>query len=153
VKKASIVSSELRIPNRPAQAQGQLTDLALHTLGWKSFQDLCAHICEEILKIPVEVYREAQDGGQDAVFMRKTDKRRRSERPATIQCKFTSKSSLRLKLSDLRQEEDHIKELYINGQIDRYILMTNMSVAAPVAVAIKNRLRDLGVLGPHVFGT
>jgi hypothetical protein len=24
------------------QAQGPMSDLAFHTLGWKSFQDLCA---------------------------------------------------------------------------------------------------------------
>jgi hypothetical protein len=58
--------------HKQSQAQGPLSDLAFHTLGWKSFQDLCAQTCEEVLKRPVEIYREAQDGGQDAVFLSKT---------------------------------------------------------------------------------
>ena len=39
--------------------QGPFPDLALHTIGWKAFQDLCAQICEEEFKTPVEIYREA----------------------------------------------------------------------------------------------
>jgi len=49
------------------RAEGPWSDLALHTIGWKAFQDLCAQVCEEVLRRPVQVYREAQDGGQDAV--------------------------------------------------------------------------------------
>ena len=51
------------------EAQAGQTNLALHTLGWKAFQDLCAQVCEEVLKTPVMIYREAQDGGQDATFI------------------------------------------------------------------------------------
>lgn len=55
------------------QAQGLVADLAIHTLGWKAFQDLCAQVCAETWGTTVSVYREAQDGGQDAVFLtRKT---------------------------------------------------------------------------------
>ena len=51
------------------QAKGPVTDLAIHTLGWKAFQDLCAQVCAETWGTTVSVYREAQDGGQDAVFL------------------------------------------------------------------------------------
>jgi hypothetical protein len=138
------------LPRR--QAQGPWADLALHTLGWKAFQDLCAQTCEEILKRPVEIFREAQDGGQDAVFLSRTSKVNAAQRPATIQCKFTSKATARLRISDLRVEESHIVSLVADGQADTYILMTNMAVDAPIAAAIKRRIHELGVLHPHVFG-
>lgn len=134
-------------------AQGPWSDLALHTLGWKSFQDLCAHVSEEILQRPVEIYREAQDGGQDAVFLSKKSKGRKKSKPATIQCKFTSKFNRHLKPGDLTAELKNVVELKSAGNADTYIFMTNMSVDAPVAVAIRKRLRKLGVLHPHIFGS
>lgn len=140
-----------KAPSRGRQAQGPWTDLALHTLGWKAFQDLCAQTCEEILKRPVEVYREAQDGGQDAVFLSRA-KKHATRRPATIQCKFTSKAAARLKLSDLRLEEANIATLTAEGMADTYVLMTNMGVDAPIAAKLKKRLRELGVRHPHVLG-
>ncbi len=132
------------------QAQGPLVELALYTLGWKSFQDLCAQIFEEVLKIPVSIYREAQDGGQDAVFL--FDKEKDVAKRGTIQCKFTSDSKRRLRLSDLTGEIDSIKALVKNGDADIYYFITNMGVDAPVAVSIRNKLQSLGVKTPQVFG-
>jgi hypothetical protein len=139
-----------RQPGR--QAQGPWTDLALHTLGWKAFQDLCAQVCEEILNLPVEIYREAQDGGQDATFIWHHKKKKQKPRNVTVQCKFSSKSEMTLKPGDITQEEDNIFALRSIGEAETYILMTNMMVAAPTAVAIKRRLRELGVIHAHVFG-
>jgi hypothetical protein len=133
------------------QAQGYWSDLALHTLGWKAFQDLCAQVCQEILKRPVEIYQDAKDGGQDATFVSRRKGRGAGE-PATIQCKFSSKTDRALKPSDLKQEEDNIVALQAAGLANTYVLMTNMSVAAGTASAIKKRLRALGVQFPHVFG-
>ena len=50
-------------------AVGPWSDLALHTIGWRAFQDLCSQVCEVMLKRPVENFREAQDGGHDAVLL------------------------------------------------------------------------------------
>ncbi|MFH0303464.1 restriction endonuclease, partial [Bradyrhizobium sp. 31Argb] len=121
------------------------------TLGWKAFQDLCAHVCEDMLRIPVEVYREAQDGGQDAVFVTKNGQAATSGN-ATVQCKFSSVASRTLKPGDLKKEIEHVIELKANGHADTYVLMTSMSVSAPTAMHIKSELRTLGVLHPHVFG-
>ena len=140
-----------RIRSSQRQAQGGWSDLALHTLGWKAFQDLCSQVCAEVLKRPVEIYREAQDGGQDAVFLSK----RMIDgipSPATIQCKFSSKSNNRLARSDLKTEEDSIRKLVKLGEANTYILMTSMGVDAGVARSIKGTLRQLGVRKPHVFG-
>lgn len=148
----TLSSSKTKSRSPRHQAQGPLTDLALHTLGWKAFQDLCAQTCEEVLKRPIEIYREAQDGGQDAVFLSSKLNGLEDAHPATIQCKFSSKAGHRLTPSDLTVEESHISTLKNQGQAETYVLMTNLGVDAPVAVAIKKRLRELGVINPHVFG-
>ncbi|MGR9036519.1 MAG: restriction endonuclease, partial [Gammaproteobacteria bacterium] len=136
--------------NISPQAQGPLVDLALQTLGWKAFQDLCAQICEEILQQPVAIYREAQDGGQDAVFLFKKDKTNAGI--GTVQCKFTSDPKRRIKPSDLSQEKNSVKELVKKGQADTYFLITNMGVDAPIAAEIRNELNLLGVNNAQVFG-
>jgi Novel STAND NTPase 3/Restriction endonuclease len=132
------------------QAQGRIIDLALHTLGWKAFQDLCAQICEEVLQQPVAIYREAQDGGQDAVFLFKKSKK--TTGTGTVQCKFTSDHRRRLKLTDLRGEINNVKELVAKGEADTYYFITNMGVDAPVAADIRKELIPLGVTNPQIFG-
>ncbi len=137
-------------PDNKIQAQGLLVDLALHTLGWKAFQDLCAQIFEEVLKMPVSIYREAQDGGQDAVFL--FDKENGVAKRGTVQCKFTSDAKRRLRPSDLTGEIDSIKALVESGDADTYYFITNMGIDAPVAISIRNELQSLGVKTPQVFG-
>lgn len=124
-------------------------DFALHTLGWKAFQDLCAQVCAESLGRTVSIYREAQDGGQDAVFLLPAGK---GVQEATIQCKFSGKSGQRLKLSDITSEIANVKELVDQGRAQTYYFLTSMGVDAPVAAKIRDRLRELGVQEPHVEG-
>lgn len=124
-------------------------DFALHTLGWKAFQDLCAQICAETLRRTVSIYREAQDGGQDAVFLLPADM---GFQEATIQCKFSGKSDKRLRLSDITAELANVKELVVQGRAHTYYFLTSMGVDAPVAAEIRDQLRELGVQEPHVEG-
>lgn len=135
--------------NSPPQAQGYLADLALHTLGWKAFQDLCAQVCAEHLGRTVSIYREAQDGGQDAVFLASGSK---GTHEATIQCKFTSKAEQRLKPSDITAELDNVRALVAEGRAHTYYFLTSMSIDAPVAAQIRTKLQELGVSEPHVLG-
>jgi hypothetical protein len=135
----------------PARAEGPWSDLALHSIGWKAFQDLCSQVCEEVLRRPVEIFREAQDGGQDAVFLIPARPGDDSD-VGTVQCKHSSDPTKRLLVSDLTPELKHVEELVALNQAHAYIFMTNMSVDAPVAVDIRNRLRRLGVTKPHVLG-
>ena len=122
-------------------AVGPWSDLALHTIGWRAFQDLCSQVCEVVLARPVEIFREAQDGGQDAVFLISP-----VEKGATaigsVQCKHTSDASRTLRTGDLTPEVEHVKELVRLGQADTYVLITNMGVDAPVAIEIRQKLRD-----------
>lgn len=144
-------SSPVLAPPRVRSAVGPWSDLALHTIGWRAFQDLCSQICEVILQRPVEIFREAQDGGQDAVFLIPA-KKRKSAPIGTVQCKHSSEASKALKTSDLTPELDHVRELVAGGQADTYVFMTNMSVDAPVAREMRAKLSELGVRKPHILG-
>ncbi|WP_146056324.1 restriction endonuclease [Methylobacterium sp. V23] len=134
--------------NEP-QATGPWADLALYSIGWRAFQDLCSQICDEVFKQPVQIYREAQDGGQDAVFIAATPS---GPKDATIQCKHSSDQHRRLKVGDLTKELITVKELVSKQQADNYIILTSMSVDAPVAAALRDKLRKAGVIKPRVFG-
>src|SRR5690606_4502782 len=142
-------SSE-RVLAHDRRAHGPWSELALHSIGWRAFQDLCSQVCEVVLGRPVEVFREAQDGGQDAVFLIASE----ADVPpvGTVQCKHTSDVTRALKLSDLTAELKNVGELVKAGQADTYAFMTNMSVDAPVAVAMRAKLRALGVRKPHILG-
>lgn len=146
---AESVQFELPAP-RERRAHGPWSDLALHTIGWRAFQDLCSQVCEVVLGRPVEIFREAQDGGQDAVFLIASG----ADVPpiGTVQCKHTSDVMRALKLSDLTAELKNVEELVKAGQADTYAFMTNMSVDAPVAAAMRAKLRALGVRKPHILG-
>ena len=133
-----------------ARAEGPWSDLALHTIGWKAFQDLCTQVCEEVLKKPVEIFREAQDGGQDAVFLLRA--RDGQQRTGTVQCKYSSDSRAQLRIGDLTDEFELVKTLVATDEAHTYVLMTSMSIGAPVAVKLRRHLRSLGVRKPHVFG-
>ena len=143
-----MVKRAIKVPsssaNLPAEPQGPLRCLALHTLGWKSFQDLCAQICEEV-KTTLSIYREAQDGGQDAVFLISSPHHEGKKKTGTVQCKFVSDPRRRLKPSDLSKEIASISDLVSTGEAHTYYFITNMGVDAPVAAEIRKKLRKLGV--------
>src|SRR4249919_2448170 len=103
---------------RIARAEGPWSDLALHTIGWKAFQDLCSPVCEEVLRRPVEIFREAQDGGQDAVFLLRNTG---NEMPTgTVQCKHSCGARSRLHVGELTSELALVEELVAKGQADTY---------------------------------
>jgi hypothetical protein len=138
--------------NTAGSVQGSYPDLALHTLGWKAFQDLCAQVCAEVLQKTVSIYREAQDGGQDAVFLAQSGNAMVASIEATVQCKFSSKADKRLRPSDLKSEMETVSELVAKGQAKIYYLITSQGVDAPVALAIKEQLLALGVQEAEVLG-
>ena len=124
-----------------ARAEGPWSDLALYSIGWKAFQDLCSQVCEVVLKRPVEIFRDAQDDGQDAVFLLPSEQGDSIE-VGTVQCKHSSDPAKRLRASDLNREEANIKSLVANGQAHTYVLMTSMSVDALVATDIRGKLKN-----------
>lgn len=140
-------------PDAPVHrvAVGPWSDLALHTIGWRAFQDLCSQVCEVVLRCPVEIFREAQDGGQDAVFLIPA-KTMATAPIGTVQCKHSSDPGKPLRAGDLTPELAHVRELVAGGQADTYIFMTNMSVDAPIAREMRAVLMKEGVRKPHILG-
>ncbi|MGA0582701.1 MAG: restriction endonuclease, partial [Castellaniella sp.] len=130
--------------------QAYHVDFTLHTLGWKAFQDLCAQVMEEELGATVSVYREAQDGGQDAVFLVKESDGR--VLAGTVQCKFSSKPEQRLRPSDISGEIKNVEQLVAKQMASVYYFITSMGVDADVARDVRERLSALGVREPHVVG-
>lgn len=133
------------------QAQGPFSDLALHTIGWKAFQDMAAQICEAKLGVPVTIFRESNDGGQDAVLLIPS-KPAMGAKTGTAQVKHSSSASKTLAVSDLTPELENLKQLVKNGQAHSYIFITNMSVDAPVAKKMCQIITDHGVKEPQVWG-
>ena len=120
---------------RERRAHGPWSDLALHTIGWRAFQDLCSQVCEVALGRHVEIFREAQDGGQDAVFLIPSGDE--ASPIGTVQCKHSSEAGKALRAGDLSVEIDNVAELVKAGQAHTYAFMTNMSVDAPVAAVMR----------------
>lgn len=134
------------------EGQGLMVDLAIHTLGWKAFQDLCAQVCAEVFGTTISVYREAQDGGQDAVFLTRRSSEHEEQVEATVQCKFSSKADLRLRAGDINSELDTVRALVSSGRAKAYYLISSLGVDAPVAAEIRDKLIEAGVVEPHVLG-
>ena len=134
------------------QIQSANVDLNLHTLGWKAFQDLCTQVCAEVWGTTVSIYREAQDGGQDAVLQIRKAGSSQNSFEATVQCKFSSKANLRLRATDADAELATVRELVAAGRAKTYYFITSQGVDAPVAAKIRNKLVEAGVSEPHVLG-
>src|SRR5205814_5455386 len=100
---------------------------ALHSLGWKAFQDLCTTITREIWGQTIQVFFDSNDGGRDGAFQG-TWKPQSGEAftgSFTVQCKFSSEPSKQCTLGNLADEREKAKRLAQRGLVDNYILMTN----------------------------
>ena len=134
------------------QVQSANVDLNLHTLGWKAFQDLCTQVCAEVWGTTVSIYREAQDGGQDAVLQMRKAGSGQNGFEATVQCKFSGKANLRLPATDVDAELATVRELVTAGRANTYYFITSQGVDAPVAAKIRDKLVEAGVSEPHMLG-
>ena len=130
-----------------AMAQGAFTDYALHTLGWKSFQDLCVAVATEVLGQAVEVFLPSRDGGRDGAFVAAN-----STQKSTIQCKSTSSPNQNISLSDVKSELRKISSLTRRGLAHDYILMTNLGVSGNVAAELRDAFCARGVKNFRIYG-
>lgn len=102
----------------------------LHSLGWKSFQDLCHTILKDIFGQNLQAFAATSDGGRDGYYTGVWNKHDSCyfQGPSTIQCKFSKDKNKSLALSLLNEELDKAKELALKGLCSNYILITNLSV-------------------------
>ena len=127
----------------------------LHSLGWKSFQQLCHTVIREILGQTVEPFSDSHDGGRDGAFTGKWTATGQEDLngPFVIQCKFTSRANYSLKPSDLSDEIAKVKRLVKKGICRSYVLMTNAGVSGCRVEEITELLKAAGVEQVRILGS
>jgi hypothetical protein len=123
-----------------SRTQASEPSYELQTLGWKSFQDLCATIIGEVLGQTVQVFLPSHDGGRDGAFngQWKAGDNAAMEGSFTVQCKFSSKDTS-LTVSDLQDELLKAARLARRGLATNYILMTNLGVSGVTEESIRDK--------------
>jgi hypothetical protein len=127
----------------------------LHRLGWHDFQRLCSTILRECLGQTVQSFLDSNDGGRDGAFVGEwhTQSSESVSGQFVVQCKFSSRPSYTLRLSDVDDEVAKAKRLAQRGLCDSYILMTNSGVSGRFQETFTGRLRDVGVAVVLVYGS
>lgn len=124
----------------------------LHTIGWKSFQDLCLAVAEECLKRPVQAFLPSNDAGRDGAFVGRWDRNDEHAGSSVIQCKFTSLPHEHLSLSLLGDELPKAAALAARGLAQDYVILTNHPVSGAAEIKIKEAFGLAGVGECKVFG-
>ncbi|MFD8970670.1 restriction endonuclease [Streptomyces sp. NPDC059568] len=128
---------------------------ALHTLGWRAFQDLCAAVLREVWGQSVQAFADSNDGGRDGAFYgtwQPPDEpgcvRELLPGPFVLQCKHTKKADATLAPSELKDEFAKVRALVGRGVCATYVLLTNARVSGQSEEEIRRRLRACGVAYP-----
>lgn len=128
----------------------------LHTLGWRSFQDLCAAVLREVWGQSVQPFADSRDGGRDGAFYGRWSNSSPGfdvpDGPFVLQCKFLAHRDKTLSLSGLDDELSKIKKLVSRGLCRSYMLMTNARVTGTSEQAIRQAVAAQGVAHPLVLG-
>jgi hypothetical protein len=128
------------------------TDYPLHTLGWKSFQDLCLAVAQECLQRPIQRFLPSHDGGRDGAFVGTWDDGSKCV-SSTIQCKFTSLPHNALTLSMVADELEKVTRLAAQGLADDYIIITNHSISGASETTIVSAFESAGARCCRIFGS
>ncbi|OFC08068.1 hypothetical protein AN467_27410 [Pseudomonas aeruginosa] len=126
----------------------------LHTLGWRSFQQLCLSVSREVLGQTVVSFLDTNDGGRDGAFsgVWSSQSNELLSGQFVIQCKFTSRAGYALALSDIKDEISKVERLVDKGECDVYVLMTNAGISGETELKIKDALKGIGVKSILVCG-
>ncbi|WP_326763243.1 restriction endonuclease (plasmid) [Streptomyces sp. NBC_01591] len=131
---------------------------ALHTLGWRAFQDLCAAVLREVWGQSVQAFADSNDGGRDGAFYgtwQPPDEPGGVQDvppgPFALQCKHTKKADATLAPSELEDEFAKVRALVKRGVCATYVLLTNARVSGLSEEKIQRRLRACGVAHPLVL--
>lgn len=131
---------------------------ALHTLGWRAFQDLCATVLRQLWGQSLVAFADSNDAGRDGAFYGNWGREPGlysgldvPEGPFVLQCKHTKSANATLSLSMLSEEFDKVSGLVRSGICGTYVLMTNARVTGASEAAIRDKLIECGVAHPLVF--
>lgn len=140
-------------PTSSSVAQASHVDFALHTLGWKAFQDLAVAVAAEVLQRPVQSFLPSNDGGRDGAFVGTwAGVPDTPDVKSTIQCKFTGKVDATLRLSTVANELDKVPSLAERGLAHDYILLTNAAISGQADAEIVAAIQAAGALQARVLG-
>ncbi len=117
----------------------------LHSLGWKAFQNLCSTIVAEIWGQTIQTFFDSHDGGRDGAFHGEWLKRNGEcfTGSFTVQCKFTAKQGVLIKLSDLNDEFKKAERLVKKGLADNYILFSNAELTGSNEEIIREKFESI----------
>ncbi|GHB75624.1 hypothetical protein GCM10010377_77530 [Streptomyces viridiviolaceus] len=139
-------------PRKGAVAAPGSPDFALHTLGWRAFQDLCAAVLREVWAQSVHTFADSNDGGRDGAFYGTWQQppdpigvQDVPDGPFVLQCKHTTKADTTLTPSELSDEFAKAQALVDQDLCGSYVLLTNARVSGTSGAAIRRRLLDAGV--------
>jgi len=129
-------------------------DFQLHSLGWKSFQDLCLTILGHQLGQVVKRFAVSKDGGRDGAFVGKWRPTGglELEGETVVQCKFTNRRDAHLTNSTFHEEIKKARILWNRRPRDNYVLMTNFNVSAEFEETTTRCFQKFGCNHFHVFG-
>lgn len=136
---------------KTARAESQETTYELHTLGWKSFQDLCVTIVSEVFGQTVQAFLPSHDGGRDGAFHGHWSNLDEGgvKGSYAVQCKFSSRPGGNLSLALLSDEIQKARRLAKRGLAKNYVLMSNMGVSGSAEEEIRTAF--LGIPGIKWF--
>ena len=136
-------------------------DYALHTLGWRAFQDLCAVVMQQVLGQTFHSFADSNDAGRDGAFHGRwatpgdaplTELQELASDVATVvQCKFSASGTGTLTPSMLGDEVDKAARLHAAGLCDAYVLMTNLRVTGATEAWLTSQLAAVGIDTVMVF--
>ncbi len=145
-------------PRKGTVAAPGSPDFALHTLGWRAFQDLCAAVLREVWAQSVHTFADSNDGGRDGAFYGTWQQppdpigaQDVPDGPFVLQCKHTKKADTTLTPSELSDEFDKVQALVERGLCGSYVLLTNARVSGTSEATIRQRLLDAGVAYPLIL--
>jgi hypothetical protein len=130
---------------RAVPQAGEYPDFALHTLGWKSFQDLVASIGSEVLGQTFQVFLPSKDAGRDGAFCGewKASANELLSGSFVAQCKFTNKANATLSPADIKTEIEKARKLASKGLADNYLLFTNLGISGPTDAKLRKQFEEI----------
>jgi hypothetical protein len=142
-----------------ATAAGPVT-FALHTLGWRAFQDLGAIVLRDVMGQSFQAFADSNDAGRDGAFYGRWRPSHSGgsyagmlpRGPFVLQCKHTSKADATLTPSMVLDELGKVPRLVSRGLCNSYILLTNARITGSSEARIRESLQAAGVEHPLVLG-
>lgn len=148
-------------PNLGTTVATGLPYFALHTMGWRAFQDLCGAILQEVFGQTFQTFADSKDAGRDGAFFgRWSPQAARAFKyegvpdgdPFVMQCKHLSRDSATLTPSTVKGEIAKATDLASRGLCRSYLLITNARVSGSSEARIRQSLKEAGVELPFVLG-